>query len=97
MRFSTSCSTSLLFSREKQERVCRHSHTMRQSQQEVNHTVFTKGMQGISRALQTEHIAALELIAPVSSGGKSQVLRRLNLNYFEVQAPVLDWLCQGNS
>lgn len=73
-----------------------HSHTMRQSQQEVNHTMFTKGMQGISRAWQREHIAALGLIAPVSSGGKSQVLRKQNLNYFEVQAPVLDWLCQGN-
>lgn len=97
VRFCTSCSISLLFSREKRDRVCRHSHTMRQSQQEVNHTMFTKGMQGISSALQTEHIAAVGLITPVSSGGKSQVLRNQNLNYFEVQASALDWLCQGTS
>ena len=46
------------------------SHTMGQNQQEANQAMLHTGTQGISRALQTEHTAALGLIAPVSQGEK---------------------------
>lgn len=69
---------STLFSGKKWNRVSTIYHTMGWSHQETNQAMLHKETQGISKALQIKHTAALGLITLVSSRRKTKFPRTKN-------------------